>query len=181
MKLFFLFYLLTSSAWALVIPVEGFDQSKLEHLMRKMPSAFVKTVTMEGFERRHYVFPSNDAPFSFKCSADYYLAAKVPSMNRCEVTVNEGKSEGIKVEAKNDEIVVKLTDKKFSSALYNGISHGQALKKLYSTERAFGVSATGTSRYLFRYLIWCQPESCELSFTNLSPQNYKSSRGYKSL
>ena len=162
MKNFLLFLVLVPTfASAALIPLETFDQSKLEHLLRNMPSTLVKTESLNGFVRKHYLFPNKkQANFSIRCSSDFYPKAVLPSEKRCEVQVSDEAS------LSGDEYKIKVTDPSIVNPLFKVISYGMEEKKSYSNETLSGVSAQdGVFRQIFRYIIACKSNACELIFS----------------
>lgn len=150
--------LIPTFALAAKVPVDIFDQSKLETLLRNIPAAFVKTETHTGHERKHYQFPTNkDSEFLIKCYADYFNSAPVPSFKACDVEVTASVFAG-------EEILVKITDSETVNALNAAISYGSDIKKVYSTERVSGQAADGTYKKLFRYSFICKKDSCDVVF-----------------
>jgi hypothetical protein len=160
MKNFLLLVLFSSMASAAVIPLDSFDQSKLEHLLRKMPSTLVKTEALDGFTRKHFVFPAKKTGFSIRCSSDFYSKAELPSEKRCEVTISD------EAALKGDEYLFKVTDPAVANPLYTALSYGLEEKKYYSNETLRGVAAQdGVFRQIFRYILACKPGSCDLIFS----------------
>ena len=150
--------LVPTVALAAKIPVDIFDQSKLETLLRNIPEAFVKDEAQSGFIRKHYQFPKNKASsFTIKCHGDYFGTATIPSYKACEVEVNTKDLAG-------DEMKVQVTDSATVNALYTAISYGNDLKKSYSTERVYGQGSDGAYKNLFRYSMVCKREACDLVF-----------------
>lgn len=141
-----------------LIPLQLFDQSKLESVLREIPSALIKSESHQGFVRKHYAFPPSHGQFQIKCQADYYLSSTIPSTKSCSVEVGLG-------ELRGDEYVFTSTDSAFVSALYQAMPYGQQVKKVYSTERLYGQSRNGSYKQLFRYSLICKTNSCELSFS----------------
>jgi hypothetical protein len=158
MKLISLLLLLPTLAFAGKIPVEVFDQQKLEGLLRQIPSALVKTENQSGFVRKHYLFPQDKkAGFTIKCYADYYGTSTIPSLRLCDVDVTSTDLQG-------DEYFLKL-DESDSQALYKVISYGLDVKKFFSFERVYGQAHDGKYHDLFRYSIICKASSCEFTFS----------------
>jgi hypothetical protein len=159
MKYFAIFLMLIPSlSFAFKIPVESFDQSKLQSLLSKIPSALVKSETMAGFLRKTYLFPkSKNAPIKIECQADYFSASSVPSYKSCGVTVERADQVG-------DEYSITISDVQDVSQLRSAISYGEDTKKIYSTERIYGQASDGKYRDLFRYSFVCESQSCNLTF-----------------
>ena len=159
MKLIFIVGLFSSVAFGAKIPVDTFDQSKLETLLRKIPSALVRTESFEGFVRKHTFFPNQkQASFSIKCQADYFGKTDIPSFKACELDVSSTDIVG-------DEYLIQITDSLSVQALRESISYGDELKKFYSFERVYGQGHDGIYKNLFRYSVICKPESCEVTMT----------------
>lgn len=158
MKWFLPLLLVPSVAWSAGIPVDIFDQSKLETLLRNIPSAFIKNETQNGFIRKHYQFPKNKASeFVIRCHGDYFGSATIPSYKACTVEVSSKDLAG-------DEMKVQVTDSSIVKDLNAAISYGSDLKKFYSTERVYGQSSDGAYKNLFRYSMICKSDSCDLVF-----------------
>lgn len=144
------------------IPVETFDQAKLETLVRNIPSALVKIENQEGFTRKHYQFPSSKAKFSIKCQADYYGEANIPSFKSCDLTISDK-------ELAADEYLFKITDSANITSLRNAISYGDELKTFYAFERVFGLSNDGVKRNLFRFTFICKRDVCDVTIATKNP------------
>ncbi len=158
-KLLALLFLFSVSAQSAEIPLNTFEQTKLETLLRKIPSAFVKKEKLTGFIRKHYLFPAQGASeFSVKCTADYFGAALVPSHKVCEASVKSG-------EVVNDEYLIQLTDPKIVRALYKAISYGETEKHFSSHERIYGKGHDGIWRNLFRFSFSCRKDACSVTFS----------------
>lgn len=146
-------------ALAAEIPLNVFEQSKLETLLRGMPSAFIKKEKFKGYERRYTQFPTRqDAGFGIKCYADFYGSAKIPSLKVCEASVES-------TDPVKDEYRIKLTEPEAVSALNGSISYGNEIKKFFSHEQLFGQGSEGINRTLFRYSFTCQKTACEITFS----------------
>lgn len=159
MRLFFTLLLVPTFALAAKIPVEIFDQSKLETLLRNNPTALARTESHAGFVRKHYQFPKNkNADFTIKCQADYYGESKVPSYKACELDVSSKDLAG-------DEYQIKLTDAASVKSLRESISYGNEIKKFYSFERVYGQAYDGTYRNLFRFTFICKIDACDVTLT----------------
>ena len=141
------------------IPLNTFEQSKLETLLRGMPYAYVSKDKNSDSVRRHYLFPkAPDAGFTINCYADYFKGAKVPSVKVCEASVNGP-------ELKGDEFSIQLTDEKSVKSLMKAISYGDPVKKFFSHEQIYGKGVDGVSHNLFRYSFSCEKSSCTVTFS----------------
>lgn len=163
MKLFFTILFFPTILFAAKIPVDTFDQAKLETLVRNIPSALIRSENHSGFFRRHYQFPNaKKAAFVIKCQADYYGEATIPSFKTCELNIPNK-------ELANDEYLFKITDTLIINAFRNAISYGQDVKSFYSFERIFGLANDGTKRNLFRFAFICKSESCDVTIATKNP------------
>jgi hypothetical protein len=154
-----LFFSLASQA--ALIPVDGFDQSKLESVLRKIPESVLKEENHTNFKRKFHEFPAtSNAGFKIKCQADYFLEATVPSEKKCQVEVENLTSD-------TDEVSVTISDEKLVTALRSAFSYGQAVKSFYSTERVQGLSLERKYREIFRYAFVCQEKSCLVTFAKI--------------
>lgn len=160
-KCFIIISILASGfVFAGTIPVDSFDQAKLEEILRKVPSALVKVEGHQGFTRKFYSYPKSSASgIHISCQADFYLNSTVPSAKSCAVEIKTTNLSG-------DEYQVTLTDSAVVNELRNALSYGQEIKKFYSTERVYGQSFAGAYRDLFRYSFICQTQSCLLTFAS---------------
>ena len=164
MKWLFTFLLVPTFSLAAQIPVEIFDQAKLETLLRNMPSSLVNTEIHEGFVRQHSLFPkSKESPFTIKCQADYFGQARVPSYKACELDILDQEFVG-------DEYLFTVTDHETVSLLRGAISYGDEIKKFHSVERVNGQAQDGTYRQLFRFAFICKRESCDITFATKAPK-----------
>ena len=143
MKLIITLILISTSALAGNIPLEIFDQSKLETIVRRIPSALIKTENLEGFVRKHYLFNSdNEAAFSLKCHADYFRSALIPTNKVCAVEVPGLPEIG-------DEYLLKTKNTKTVRELFNALSFSPEVKKSFSNERIYGQAHDGKYKNLF--------------------------------
>lgn len=146
-------------AFSAQIPLNVFEQSKLETLLRGMPSAQVKKEKFKGHVRKYTQFPKiQNSAFGIKCYADFYGHAKIPSLKVCEASVES-------TDPVKDEYLIKLTDPEAVADLNGSISYGDQIKKFSSHEQLFGQGFDGTSRTLFRYSFICQKSSCDITFS----------------
>lgn len=159
MKRILALFLISSAATAASIPLETFDQSKLETIVRRIPSALVKTEQLEGFVRKYYLYPSESQTlFTLNCHADYFGEATIPTYKVCSVNVPGEPATG-------DEFLITTTDTKIVGELFNAISFGTEVKKNYSNELIYGQAHDGSYKNLFRYSIVCKINSCQLTFS----------------
>lgn len=150
-------FLFPALSYAAKVPLDSFDQSKLETILRNIPTALLKEENMGGFIRKHYAFPDEKkSDFFIKCHADYYKAAKIPSSKACSVEIKD--------EGSSDEVLLKITDPKTVNSFREAISYGNEVKKFYATERVYGLALDGKYRDLFRYSFVCQMAECALTF-----------------
>jgi hypothetical protein len=160
MRLLLALLFVPSVAFAAKIPVDIFDQSKLENLLRNIPSSLSRTEVHEGFVRQHHEFPKNKkADFRIKCYADYFGQAKIPSFETCEFDLSGNTLSG-------DESVLTITDSGVVKSLREAMSYGDEVKKFYSTERVYGQASDGALRDLFRYAFICKRDACEVTVTS---------------
>lgn len=149
--------LMPSLAFAVSIPLTDFDQSKLEGVLRQLPSSLVKSEDKGEFLRKHHALFK--AGLDVKCSADYYGTAPVPSFKRCEVGLDE-----TQVKKRGDEWAVEIKEKEFAHELHQALAFGQEVKQVYSTERIYGQAFGGEYRQLFRYHLACTQTTCKITF-----------------
>jgi hypothetical protein len=159
-RYFFLMLLISLPAAAVSIPLDAFDQSKLEGLLRNIPASVSALENHGLFQRKKHIFPKTESRFSIKCLSDYYEKATIPSVKQCSVNIDPH------LTLKGDEHHLRLTDKTSVAALFAAISYGQEVKNFYSTERVYGLGADGKHRKLFRYSISCQQQYCDLTFVS---------------
>jgi len=131
-----------------LIPLIQFDQSKLEQLMRKIPEAYVKSVSHTGFVRKHYAFPKQKSTFQISCEGDHYAGSQIPTMKKCELSVTG--------ERLGDEYLVEFKSQELANALHMG--------KLFASERVYGQAYGGEYRQLFRYQFSCTGDACKGTF-----------------
>ncbi|MBA2406276.1 MAG: hypothetical protein H0V66_15980 [Bdellovibrionales bacterium] len=163
MKLILALLFVPSLALAAKIPLDTFEQSKLETLLRKIPSALVRTEEHADFIRKHYLFPKNkSSSFTINCHADYFGAATVPSFKVCDVEL-------LNKDYAGDEQLVVIEDVATVNDLRSSISYGAEIKKYYSFERVYGQSHDGTYRNLFRFSFVCKTASCEVTLATKKP------------
>ncbi len=157
MRYAFLLFLCPTLSYASKIPLDSFDQSKLETMLRNIPASLVKEENKGTFVRKHHEFPQqNQADFFIKCHADYYKNASIPSSKVCSVEIKD--------QGSSDEVSLKVTNPEIVNAFRQAISYGQEVKKFYATERVYGLSLEGKYRDLFRYSFVCQTQECALTF-----------------
>jgi hypothetical protein len=136
----------------IVIPVQEFDQGKLQYLLSKIPEAYVREEVNPSFVRRFYQFPKTANLFQINCYADFYNQARFPSVKVCAVSSM--------VSPKGDEIRISLNDPELINNLAAGISY---YKKFHSDERIYGQSYTGEYKEMFRFMFDCS-SICKMSF-----------------
>jgi hypothetical protein len=140
---------------ATLIPLEPFDSQKLETLVRRIPSALVKTEDMEGFQRKTYEFPKmKDKGFKINCTADHYLNSPLPSKTNCTLTLLKES-----LDARYDEELVEFKDPFTVKSLSNAISY----KSFFSNERVYGFGLNNKYHDLFRYEFRCTAEKCSVT------------------
>ncbi len=141
------------------IPLEQFDQQKLESLMRRIPSALVKTEDQGGkFERKFYSFPKmDDKGFKIKCQADHYLGSPLPSASSCTLHMLKD------ADVRYDEHAVEFNDTHVVTSIYNAIHSQSVTKKFYSNERVYGLGVNGKYGENFRFTFSCSQEKCQLT------------------
>jgi hypothetical protein len=144
------------------IPIEEFDQRKLETLLRRIPEAFVKAEALEnGVEKRLYAFPSRkDSEFKIECVADHYVGAAIPSKTACSVKIFKD------IDVRYDEHLLVVKDSEVVSALYKAISYSQREKDFFSSERVYGLGINGKYQKNFRFRFKCTEEKCRLTFSS---------------
>lgn len=158
MKLVFIFLIFANASWATKIPVTIFDQSKLEAVLRNIPTSLKNIETFNGYKRHHLKFPDSDkSQFTITCQADYFRGSQVPSYKACELDVVSSAHVG-------EEYSIKVINPKVVEALRSAFSYGSEVKKFYSTERIYGQAFDGSYRDLFRYMFICSSTICEATF-----------------
>lgn len=150
------------------IPLEQFDQQKLEALMRRIPGALVETRDMgEKFERKFYEFPKmDDKSFKINCQADHYFQNSLPSASSCTLTMLKD------LDARYDEHATEFKDPFVVTNLFNAINSGAQTKKFNSNERVYGLGLNGKYAKNFRYIFTCSKEKCQLTVSNRPASTY---------
>jgi hypothetical protein len=138
------------------IPLESFDQQKLETLVRRIPEALIRTEKIENGEKRFYSYPKENHGFKINCESTYYLHSKLPSEARCSLNITQ------EVDSRLDEHKITFSD----SALYQSLSYENEIKRFYSNERVYGLKLNGRYGEHFRYGITCNSSNCELTFSS---------------
>ena len=160
MKGFLLLILFSVNAWSVEIPVDEFDQSKLESLLRKIPSALIGSSQEDGFVRKTTRYPDTNSLFTIVCEADYYADASIPTYKKCVLSVSDN------ADLRGDEYLIKMTQKSRVSEMYNAISFGTDTRRTYSHERIYGQAFEGDYKNVFRFMIVCKKNtSCEFRFS----------------
>jgi hypothetical protein len=157
MKLIIGLLLLSNASWATKIPVTIFDQSKLETVLRNIPSSLKRIEKFDGYIRKHLKFPEAQSNFSITCQADYFNEAQIPSYKACELDVTS-------LDHAGEEYSLKIENPEIVKALRESFSYGQEIKKFYSTERIYGQAFDGKYRDLFRYMFICSAKACDATF-----------------
>ncbi len=141
----------------IAIPLEAFDQQKLETLVRRIPEALVHTSKFERGEKRFYSYPkSATAGFKIDCQSTYYLHSNLPSELECSLNVTQ------ELDPRADEHKITFSD----SALYKSLSYETDVKRFYSNERVFGLKLDGRYGDHFRYGFICNSLKCDLTFSS---------------
>lgn len=159
MKYFLTLLFIPIVGMSAVIPVEKFDQSKLETLLRKIPSAFVEAREENGVTRKTYLYPAQ-GPLRVVCVADHFDQSEIPTYKSCKMSVEVGQVNGILSEKNGDEYRVIISDPSLAREIYKGISFGASSKVHNSHEQVYGRSFEGTQKNLFRYSFVCGLKSC---------------------
>lgn len=150
---------------ALAIPLETFDQQKLEGLLRKIPAAHVRTETLTK-EKRFYEFPKmNDKGFKIRCEAEHHLGSPLPSKSSCTLELLKAEDQRF------DEQTVEFKDPFVVNSLYEAISFGTDTKRFYSNERVYGVNLGGKYAEHFRYGLVCSKEKCQFNMSTGKPKD----------
>jgi hypothetical protein len=144
------------------IPLEAFDQQKLETLVRRIPEALVRTEKIEHGEKRFYSYPKNSSGFKINCESTHYLHSKFPSDLNCSLNITQ------EIDPKLDEHQITFTD----SELYKTLSYDADVKKFYSNERVYGLKMNGKYGEMFRYGFICDVKNCQLTFSTRPADNY---------
>lgn len=159
MKKWLLLTFISTSVFAAKIPLLAFDQSKLENLLRTIPSSLVRVENHEDFVRKFHKFPqAMSAGFMITCHADYYRSSPIPSFSTCDLEVDKDGPKG-------DEFAFKVTDLDVVSKLFAAIPYSDKTKKFYAGEFFDGVAHTGAFQNIFRYSFVCGPAACDVTFT----------------
>ena len=159
MKFFFILLLVATNALAVEIPVETFDQSKLESLLRKIPTALIATTRGNGFVKKTTRYPDAKSLFAIVCEADYFGNSDIPTNKSCKVTISD------KTDLRGDEYLIKITDSRRVNEMYNAIPYGPEVRKSYSHERVYGQAWEGDYKNIFRFMIVCKKTSCDFRFS----------------
>lgn len=160
-KMIGLALIISNLSHAGIIPVDSFDQSKLESLLRKIPTSLVKEEQHTNFKRKIHEFPvTGNSDFKIKCHGDYYLNSIIPSDKKCQVEVSN-------LNSGTDEVLIAVSDVSNVNELRSALSYGKETKSFYSTERVHGLSLQKKYRELFRYSIVCDVKKCHLTFAKI--------------
>ena len=144
------------------IPLETFDQQKLETLVRRIPEALVSTSKFENGEKRYYSYPrSNDPGFKIDCESTYYQHSKLPSEIMCSLNITQ------EIDSRSDEHKITFSDPE----LYNSFSYETDVKRFYSNERVFGLKLNGKYGEMFRYGFICDVKNCQLTYSTRPADN----------
>lgn len=150
------------------IPLEQFDQQKLEALMRRIPAALVRTEDQNGkFTRKFYSFPKmDDKGFKINCQADHYLQSPLPSESSCTLSILKD------LDVRYDEHAIEFKDPFVVTNLFNAIHSAAETKKYYSNERVYGLGLNGKYAENFRYAFSCSKEKCQLTVSSQPADTY---------
>jgi hypothetical protein len=150
---------------AVAIPLEQFDQQKLEFLVRKIPAALVRTETLT-VEKRFYEFPKmDDKGFKIKCESEHHLGSQFPSKSSCTLNILKD------IDQRYDEHLVEFKDPYVVKSLFEAMSYGRDVKKFYSNERVYGVSVNGKYVDHFRFALSCSTEKCQFNMSLGKPKD----------
>lgn len=160
---YFLFGLLFSfSSLAEIVPLEKFDQSKLQQLLSRIPSALKRQEKNGALIRHYYSYPKSGS-FKINCEADFYHNLSIPSDRRCSLEMDTSLVQG-------DEIVLKINDSSTVQELFKAISYGSEIKKFYSEDRMKGRRADSSYGLIFRYIFICTTKECDVKLTPLQSE-----------
>lgn len=150
---------------ATAIPLESFDQQKLESLMRKIPAAYVRTLEGEGKKTLFYSFPKmDDKGFKINCQAEYFSHSSLPTNTKCDLTMLQD------LDGRTDEYMTEFKDPFVVKSFYEAISYTTAVKTWVTSERIYGVARDGRYKEHFRYTISCSKEKCQMTFSTKKPE-----------
>jgi hypothetical protein len=150
------------------IPLTSFDQQKLETLMRRIPTAFVRSENISGIEKKYYSYPvMNDMGFKVLCEADHYMSSPLPSKSVCALNILQDHDQRF------DEHKVELNDSDVVTDLFNAISFGPRpdTRRMYSNERVYGLGLNGRYQDHFRFSFTCSPEKCQMTMSTAKAKN----------
>lgn len=151
---------------AIAIPLEAFDQQKLEALLRKIPAALVKEERLSRSEKRYYEYPKmNDKGFKIRCEAEHYLGSPLPSKSNCTLHLLKAEDQ------RSDEQSVEFKDPFVVNSFYEAISFGAETKRFYSNERVYGVNLAGKYVEHFRYGLVCSKDKCQFNMSLGKPKD----------
>ncbi len=162
MKYFFAALFMIGTAQASTIVIDEWDQSKLGHLLAKLPDAVVKRThdTIPDGKRVITTFPKNSTVFSYECANDYFEDSPVPSISACTITLDINSPE---LEKNYDEI---RTSSAFGAKeLFDAFPYGQNSRSFRSAGKDEGTDFSGRQTNIFHYMITCSVKECLYRFS----------------
>jgi hypothetical protein len=120
------------------IDLSEFDQSKLEYLLRKIPTSLVRVEENEDLEKRFYELSVKDK-FFIACEAHHFNQKKIPSFKKCSLGVNS--------DFPTQEVRLDFTQTASCEELKRYLPYG----KLRSSEIFYGESYSGRYKDIFSY------------------------------
>jgi uncharacterized membrane protein len=160
---YLLLLVLPLTSFATTIPMDSFDQLKLEETLRAIPAAADNT---KGLEKT-YSFPKDSELFKIRCKGQHFKEAKIPTSPTCEIDLKVGEAKGYKVEQAHDQWRVQISEEKIAKRFFKVLQQG----KLTATEQVYAGDVEGVYANQFRYQFLCEKKSCTVVFLTKPAKN----------
>lgn len=146
-----------SSAHAANLTIDGYDQIKLAHFLRKLPASIAPT-SEEAFSGGRRVHSKLLRPaMKIRCVSEYFGDAPVPSNTECTMEIDENHQT---LEKNYDEWRLPDSSSEVASALHAIMPHGTEKKSFRAGTFEEGTDFNGRRTNIFDFLFECSKSSC---------------------
>lgn len=151
-----------STAHAATLSVDIYDQVKLAHFMRKLPSNIAPT-SEESFSGGRRVHSKLLRPaVKIRCMSEFFGGASVPSNSECSIEIDENHQT---LEKNYDEWRLPEDSGEIASALHTIMPHGSETRSFRAGIFEEGTDFNGRRTNIFDFLFECSKTSCLYRFS----------------
>lgn len=154
-------FLLISTAHAASLTIDVYDQVKLAHFLRKLPSNIAPT-SEEALTAGRRVHSKLLRPgVKIRCFSEYFNGASVPSNSECTIEIDENHEA---LDKKYDEWRISDSSDSVASALHAIMPYGSETKSFRAGVWEEGTDFNGRRTNIFDFLFECSKASCLYRF-----------------